>query len=53
MSGETGNLVVKVDAKENVGGKTDGGQYRVASGLVSGMANQVTRVSQTCSSYPK
>jgi hypothetical protein len=61
MSGETGNLVVKVDAKENVEegpmmANTGLLEAWISSGkanLVSGKANRVTRVSQTCSSYPK
>jgi hypothetical protein len=61
MSGETGNLVVKVDMNENVeeGPMMDNTELLeawVSSGkanLVSVKANQVTRVSQTCSSYPK
>jgi hypothetical protein len=61
MSRETGNLVVKVDMKENV---EEGPMMAnielieawVSSGkanLVSGKANQVTQVSQLCSRYPK
>jgi hypothetical protein len=61
MSGETGNLVVKVDVKENVWegpmmANTELLEDWVSSGKansVSGKANQVTQVSQTCSSYPK
>jgi hypothetical protein len=61
MSGEMGNLVVKADVKENVGegpmmANTELLEAWVSSGkanLVSSKANQVTRVSQTCSSYPK
>jgi hypothetical protein len=61
MSGETGNLVVKVDVKENVWegpmmANTELLEDWVSSGKansVSGKANEVTRVSQTCSSYPK
>jgi hypothetical protein len=54
MSGETGNLVVKVDVKENL----EEGPFMANSKLLeawvsSGKANQVTRVSQTCLSYPK
>jgi hypothetical protein len=56
-----GNLVVKVDVKENVEegtmiANTELHEALVTSGKadsVSGKANQVTRVSQTCSSYPK
>jgi hypothetical protein len=61
MTGETGNSVVEIDVKENV---EEGPMMAsaklldacISSGkanLVSGRANQVTRVSQTCSSYPK
>jgi hypothetical protein len=61
MSGEMGNLVVKVDVKENVEeglmmANTELLEAWISSGKansVSGKANQVTRVSQTCSSYPK
>jgi hypothetical protein len=61
MSGETGNFVVKVDMKENVEeglmmANTELLEAWVSSSkanLVSGKANQVTRVSQTYSSYPK
>jgi hypothetical protein len=61
MSGEMGNLVVKADVKENVGegpmmANTELLEAWVSSGKansVSSKANQVTRVSQTCSSYPK
>jgi hypothetical protein len=61
MLGELGNLVVKVDVKENV----EEGSMMVNTELleawvssakvnsVSGKANQVTRLSQTCSCYPK
>jgi hypothetical protein len=56
-----GNLVIKVDMKENM---EDGSMMAntelleawISSGKansVFGMANQVTQVSQTCSSYPK
>jgi enolase len=53
MSGETGNLVVKIDAKENVGEglmttNTKLLEAWVSSSYansVSGKANQVTRVS--------
>jgi hypothetical protein len=60
MSGEMGNLVVKVNRKENM----EEGPMMANTGLleawvslskansVSDKANQVTRVSQTCSSYP-
>jgi hypothetical protein len=61
MSGETGNLVVKVDVKENV---EEGPMMAnielleawISSGKansVSGKANEVIWVSQTCSGYPK
>jgi hypothetical protein len=61
MSGETGNLVVKVDVKENVEeglmiANTKLLEAWVSSGKansVSGKASQVTWVFQTCSSYPK
>jgi hypothetical protein len=61
MSGEMGKLVVKINMKENVEEgpmmpTTELLEAWVSSGkanLVSGKANQVTRVSQTCSSYPK
>jgi hypothetical protein len=61
MSGEMGNLVVKVDVKENVWegpmmANTELLKDWVSLGKansVSGKANEVTRVSQTCSSYPK
>jgi hypothetical protein len=61
MSGETGNLVVKFDVKENVKegpmmANTKLLDAWVSSGKansISSKANQVTRVSQTCLSYPK
>jgi hypothetical protein len=61
MSRETGNLVVKVDMKENVGkgpmmANTELLEAWVRLGKansVSDKANQVTRVSQTYLSYPK
>jgi hypothetical protein len=61
MSGETGNLVLEIDVKENVEegpmmANTELLEAWISSGkanLVSGRANRVTRVSQTCSSYPK
>jgi hypothetical protein len=61
MSREMGNLVVKVDMKENVEEapqvpNTELLEAWISSGKansVSCQANQVTRVSQTCSSYPK
>jgi hypothetical protein len=56
-----GNLVVKVDMKENVEeglmmANTELPQAWISSGKansVTGKANQVTRVSHTCLSYPK
>jgi hypothetical protein len=56
-----GNLVVKVDVNDNVEegpmmANTELLEAWVSSGKansVSGKANQVIRVSQTCSSYPK
>jgi hypothetical protein len=61
MSGETGNLVVNVNVKENVEeglmmANTELLEAWISSGRansVSDKANQVTRVSQTCLSYPK
>jgi hypothetical protein len=61
MSRETGNMVVKVDMKENVGkgpmmANTELLEAWVRLGKansVSDKANQVTRVSQTYLSYPK
>jgi hypothetical protein len=61
MSGEMVNLMVKVDVKENVEegpmmANTELLEAWVSSGKansVSSNANQVTWVSQTCSSYPK
>jgi hypothetical protein len=61
MSGETSNLVMKVDVKENM---EEGPMMANAELLetwissdtansISGKANQVTQVSQTCLSYPK
>jgi hypothetical protein len=55
------NLVVKVNVKENMDkgpmmANTELLEAWISSGRansVSGKANQVTRVSQTCSSYPK
>jgi hypothetical protein len=60
MSGEIGNLVVKVDVKENVEeglmmANTELLEAWVSSGKpnsCSGKVNQVTQVSQTCLSYP-
>jgi hypothetical protein len=60
MSGEMGNLTVKVDVKENMEegpmmANTELLGAWVSSGKansVSGKGNQVTRVSQTCLSYP-
>jgi hypothetical protein len=56
-----GNLVVKVDVTENVGeglmmANTELLEAWVSSGMadsISGKANKVTRVSQTCLCYPK
>jgi hypothetical protein len=61
MSGEMGNLVVKINVKENVEEgpmmtNTELLEVWVRLGKansVFGKANQVTQVSQTCSSYPK
>jgi hypothetical protein len=61
MLGKMGNLVVKVGVKENVEeglmmANTELLEAWISLGKansVSGKANQVTRVSQTCSSYPK
>jgi hypothetical protein len=61
MSGETSNLVVEIDMKENVEegpmmANTELLEAWISSGMansISGRANQVTRESQTCSSYPK
>jgi hypothetical protein len=61
MSGEMGNLVMKVDVKENVEegpmmANTELLEAWISSGKansVSSKANQVTPVSQTCSTYPK
>jgi hypothetical protein len=61
MSGEMGNFMVKVDVKENVEegpmmANTELLDVRVSSGKansVSGKANYVTRVSETCLNYPK
>jgi hypothetical protein len=61
MSGEMSNLVVEIDVKENVEegpmmANTELLEAWISSGKansVSGRANQVTRASQTCSSYPK
>jgi hypothetical protein len=61
MSGEMGNLVVEIDVKENVEegpmmANTELLEAWISSGKansVSGRANQVTRASQICSSYPK
>jgi hypothetical protein len=61
MSGETSNLVMKADVKENM---EEGPMMANAELLetwissdtansISGKANQVTQVSQTCLSYPK
>jgi hypothetical protein len=61
MSGETSNLVVNVNVKENVEeglmmANIELLEAWISSGRansVSDKANQVTRVSQTCLSYPK
>jgi hypothetical protein len=61
MLGEMGNMVVEIDVKENVEegrmmANTKLLEACISSGkaiFVSGRANQVTRVSQTCSSYQK
>jgi hypothetical protein len=46
---ETGNFVVKVDVKENVGeGSMMVNTELLEAWVSSGKANQVTRVSQTC-----
>jgi hypothetical protein len=58
---EMGNLVVKVNVKENVEegpmtANTELLEAWISSGKansVFGKGNQVTRVSQTCLSYPK
>jgi hypothetical protein len=54
MSEEMGNLVLKVDMKENVGeGLMMANTELLEAWVSSGKANQVTQVSQMCSSYPK
>jgi hypothetical protein len=61
MSRETGNFIVKVDMKENVEeGPMMANSELLGDWISSGKtysvfdnANQVTRVSQTCLSYPK
>jgi hypothetical protein len=61
MSGEMGNLVVKINMKENVEegpmmANTELLEVWVSLGKANSVfdkANQVTRVSQTYSSYPK
>jgi hypothetical protein len=61
MSGKMGNLVMKVDMKENVEeepmmANTELLEAWISSGKansVSDKASQVTQVSQTCLSYPK
>jgi hypothetical protein len=61
MSGEMGNFMVKVDMKENVEeGPMMANSELLGDWISSGKtnsvfdnANQVTRVSQTCLSYPK
>jgi hypothetical protein len=61
MWGETGNLVVKLDIKENVEERPMMANTELLeawirlgkANLVSNKANQVTQVSHACSSYPK
>jgi hypothetical protein len=61
MLGKMGNLVVKVDVKENVeeGPMMANIEFLEAwvsfskANLVSSKENQVIRVSELCSSYPK
>jgi hypothetical protein len=54
MSGEMGNLVVKVDVKENVEeGSMMANTEFLEAWVSTGKANLVTRVSQMCSSYRK
>jgi hypothetical protein len=61
MSGVMGNLVVKVDMKENVEERPMMANTELHEAWISsdeansvfGKANQVTRVPQTCLSYPK
>jgi hypothetical protein len=61
MLGEMDNLVLKVDVKENVEeepmmantGLLEAWVSSDKANLVSDKANQDTRVSQICSSYPK
>jgi hypothetical protein len=61
MSREMGNLVVKVDVKENMEERLMMANIKLLeawvslgkANSVSGKANQVTRVSQTCLSYLK
>jgi hypothetical protein len=54
MSGETDNLVVKVDMKENVEeGWMMANTELLEAWVSSGKANQVVWVSQMCLSYPK
>jgi hypothetical protein len=61
MSGETSNLVVKVDVKENMGEGTMMATTKLLEACislgkvdsVSGKASQVSWVSQTCLSYLK
>jgi hypothetical protein len=61
MTGEMSNLVMKVDMKKNVEegpmmANTEMLEAWISLGKtnsVSGKANQVTRVSQMCLSYPK
>jgi hypothetical protein len=61
MLGETGNLVVEIDMKENMEERPMMANTKLLeawislgkANSVSDRANQVTRVSQMCSSYPK
>jgi hypothetical protein len=61
MLGETGNLVVEIDMKENMEERSMMANTKLLeawislgkANSVSDRANQVTRVSQMCSSYPK
>jgi hypothetical protein len=54
MSGEMGNLVVKVDVKENVEeGPMMANIELLEAWISSGKANEVIWVSQTCSGYTK
>jgi hypothetical protein len=61
MLGETGNLVVEIDMKEHMEERPMMANTKLLeawislgkANSVSDRANQVTRVSQMCSSYPK